>query len=609
MSIYIGDEDERYVCRLADYIGKREGIRTAAFFETEDFTQALFASARNCSCSGDVFLLDERFYEKLLMTGNKTDLIKAFLAEGRICCLTCDRQKDGERFGEITFIYKYKSASGIIEAITQGKKTAAGATAQFDPGIRRVAESAQPVRVNGPAGVNGSVRVDGPAGVNGFIRSGESLRVIPVERKNAAVKTTQASETRNLTEEITKLTRQVRQELEILPEINDETVLKLIDEIMKRTVFPQSLTPGERLELKVEAFNSIRRLDVLQSLMDDESVTEIMVNGMHNIFIEREGRLYDSNRAFSSKERLQDIIQQIAAGANRTVNTASPILDARLPDGARVSVVLEPVAINGPILTIRRFPKTPISDLRLIETGSATREVLDFMRLLVEAKYNIIISGGTGSGKTTFLNILSGYIPTTERIITIEDSAELQLRGIENLVSLETRNANTEGVKPITIRDLIKASLRMRPDRIVVGEVRGEEAIDMLQAMNVGMDGSLSTIHANSAKDALSRLAAMMLMNTDIPLTAIRTQICSGVDIIVQLGRLRDKSRRLLEVIEVVGYKDDEIQTRTLFSFREEGEQNGRVIGGIVMENELLNRDKLQRAGLDYELQGIQAEP
>ena len=581
MSLYLGDEDERYVLRLADYIEKREGLETVVFTKAEEFAGVLYSQIQNRFGGEDIFILGRGFYEKLMNMG-----IGPSPAGERIYCLTAEHNRDGERAGDITFLYKYKSAADIVGEIFHRERMAAGRARQFDPGMSFAGSPAG----RSFAGQN-PVRQGTAPGTAG------PLRVIPVSRKSSMPVTDQKEE-RGLTDEIGRLTKQVRQELEILPEINDETVIKLIDEIIGRTAPDQRLSAEDRQRLKIEVFNSIRRFDVLQSLMDDESVTEIMVNGMHNIFIEKDGRLYDSKRAFSSKERLEDIIQQIAAGANRTVNTASPILDARLPDGARVSVVLEPVAVNGPILTIRRFPKNPISDAQLVETGSATMEVLDFMRLLVEAKYNIIISGGTGSGKTTFLNILSGYIPHTERIITIEDSAELQLRGIENLVSLETRNANTDGVKPISIRDLIKASLRMRPDRIVVGEVRGEEAIDMLQAMNVGMDGSLSTIHANSAKDALSRLTAMMLMNTDIPLTAIRTQICSGVDIIVQLGRLRDKSRRLLEVIEVTGYKDDEIQTRPLFVFREEGEQDGRVTGEIIKENELLNRDKLLRAGL-----------
>ncbi|MCR5789703.1 MAG: CpaF family protein [Lachnospiraceae bacterium] len=390
----------------------------------------------------------------------------------------------------------------------------------------------------------------------------------------------------------------------MLPGVNDEAVLERIDEAIRNLSRMRRLSLPDKLFLRQEVFNAIRRLDVLQSLIDDEEVTEIMVNGLHNIFIEKGGKLYDSGRAFASKERLQDIIQQIVAGANRTVNTASPIVDARLPDGARVSVVLEPVALNGPILTIRRFPKQPVSAEKLLALGSVSREILDFLKMLVAAKYNLIISGGTGSGKTTFLNIMSGYIPKTERIITIEDSAELQLMGIENLVRLETRNANVEGCKPITIRDLIKASLRMRPDRVIVGEVRGEEAVDMVQAMNIGMDGSLSTIHANSAADALSRLEAMMLMSSDMPVSSIRRQISSGIDIIVQLGRLRDKSRHLLEIREVIGLSQESIETKCLYVFEEKAEDtpDGKIRGSYRKMNPLFHREKLEKAGIRHEL-------
>lgn len=390
----------------------------------------------------------------------------------------------------------------------------------------------------------------------------------------------------------------------MLPGVNDEAVLERIDEAIRNLSRMRRLSLPDKLFLRQEVFNAIRRLDVLQSLIDDEEVTEIMVNGLHNIFIEKGGKLYDSGRAFASKERLQDIIQQIVAGANRTVNTASPIVDARLPDGARVSVVLEPVALNGPILTIRRFPKQPVSAEKLLALGSVSREILDFLKMLVAAKYNLIISGGTGSGKTTFLNIMSGYIPKTERIITIEDSAELQLMGIENLVRLETRNANVEGCKPITIRDLIKASLRMRPDRVIVGEVRGEEAVDMVQAMNIGMDGSLSTIHANSAADALSRLEAMMLMSSDMPVSSIRRQISSGIDIIVQLGRLRDKSRHLLEIREVIGLSQESITTKCLYVFEEKTEDtpDGKIRGCYRKMNPLFHREKLEKAGIRHEL-------
>ncbi len=384
--------------------------------------------------------------------------------------------------------------------------------------------------------------------------------------------------------------------------INDDEVLNLIDSIILRESRSVHISLNDKLLLRKEIFNSIRRLDVLEDFIEDETITEVMVNGIHSIFYEKDGEIKDSGKCFSSKERLEDIIQQIVAAANRTVNTASPIVDARLKDGSRVNVVLPPVAINGPILTIRRFPKDPVDEKRLLEFGAVNGEILEFMKKLVRSKYNILISGGTGAGKTTFLNVMSGFIPHTERIITIEDSAELQIRGIGNLVRLEARNANTEGCREISIRDLIKASLRMRPDRIIVGEVRGSEAIDMLQAFNVGQDGSLSTIHANSAKDALSRLETMMLMSSDIPVTAIRKQMASGIDIIVQLARLRDKSRRLSEVIEIAGMKDNDIETRCLYSFREEGEKDGRVIGSFVKENDLMHRGKLIKAGLSHEL-------
>lgn len=359
---------------------------------------------------------------------------------------------------------------------------------------------------------------------------------------------------------------------------------------------------SQKKQIRRELFNAIRRLDVLQDLIEDETVTEIMVNGCSPIFIEKEGRLECTGRSFESKERLQDIIQQIVAGANRTVNMASPIVDARLPDGARVNVVLEPVAIEGPILTIRRFPEIPMSAERLLEMDSISKESLLFLEQLVRAGYNILISGGTGAGKTTFLNILSGFIPKSERIITIEDSAELKIQGIENLVRLEARGGNMEGCKEIAIRDLIRTALRMRPDRIVVGEVRGAEAIDMLQALNVGQDGSLSTIHANSAYDALSRLETMIMLHTEIPLTALRRQIASGIDIIVHLGRLRDKSRRLLEIRELIGLKQNEIDTILLYEFEEQEESNKKVCGSVMKKNQLVHTEKLRRAGIAYEI-------
>ncbi len=333
--------------------------------------------------------------------------------------------------------------------------------------------------------------------------------------------------------------------------------------------------------------------------MDDSSVTEIMINGTEGIFIERGGRVSAYGVKFESREKLEDVIQQIAAGCNRTVNEASPIVDARLENGSRVNVVLSPVALNGPIVTIRRFPEHPIRMEELIAMGALTEEAAEFLSCLVQAKYNIFISGGTGSGKTTFLNALSAYIPKDERIITIEDNAELQIRDIPNLVRLETRNANVEGCKPITIRDLIKSSLRMRPDRIVVGEVRGSEAIDMMQCLNTGHDGSMSTGHANSCKDMLSRMETMILMGMELPLMAIRQQIASGLDIIVHLGRLRDKSRKVLEITEIGNFSGNEINTTVLYAFEEEGEDaDGTVRGSLRKRGELKNSGKLTAAGI-----------
>ena len=396
-----------------------------------------------------------------------------------------------------------------------------------------------------------------------------------------------------------EIKKEVQRELEGRLDIDDEEVLKIIDEKIRLKNRQVTLLLPEKLSMRRDVFNAMRRLDVLQELIDDPTITEIMVNGTHSIFIERDGGLIDTGRSFDSKDRLSDIIQQIVAGANRTVNAASPIVDARLKDGSRVNVVLDPVAINGPILTIRRFPKVPIDGEKLISMGSVSREVLEVLGKLVRARYNILISGGTGAGKTTFLNVLSGYIPKTERIITIEDSAELIIQGIDNLVSLEARNANVEGCNAISIRDLIKTALRMRPDRIIVGEVRGSESIDMLQAMNVGQDGSMSTIHANSAKDALSRLETMMMLHTEIPLGALRRQMASGIDIIIQLGRLRDKSRRLLEIREITGYEDGEIRSQVLYGFEETGEARGRVIGELRRNEPLKHKEKLERAGID----------
>lgn len=380
-------------------------------------------------------------------------------------------------------------------------------------------------------------------------------------------------------------------------EMEDEAVQELVENEVwlmgKETYIPLA----EKKKLCREIYYAIRKYDVLQELLEDETVTEIMVNGPDHIFIEKEGRLQQWQTAFESEDKLLDVIQQIVAKANRVVNESSPIVDARL-FGSRVHVVLPPVALNGPILTIRRFGKTPLLIPELLRLGSVSQEICTFLEKLVIAGYNIFISGGTGSGKTTFLNALSSFIPRTERIITIEDSAELQIQGNDNLVRLETRNANVEGCKPVTIRDLIRASLRMRPDRIIVGEVRGAEAIDMLQALNTGHDGSLSTGHANSAADMIARLETMVLMGMELPLAAIRRQIAGGVDLIVHLGRLRDKSRRVLSVSEVVGYEQGEVLLSVIYEFQETGERNGKVQGIWKKTGSLVHTEKLQQAGI-----------
>ena len=379
----------------------------------------------------------------------------------------------------------------------------------------------------------------------------------------------------------------------------DEEVQELIDACILEADKSCHISYGDKRRLVKEIFYAIRRLDFLQELIEDRAVTEIMVNGPDSIFVEREGALYKLDQKFEPAEKLQDVVQQIVASCNRVVNEASPIVDARLENGSRVNIVLPPVALNGPIITIRRFPDQPIGMEELIRLGSLNAEAAAFLKKLVVAGYNLFISGGTGSGKTTFLNALSQYIPKEERIITIEDSAELQIRSVDNLVRLETRNANTEGCREITIRDLIRTSLRMRPDRIVIGEVRGSEAVDLLQALNTGHDGSLSTGHGNSARDMLYRLETMVLMGMELPLGAIRGQIASGLDVIIHLGRLRDRSRRVLEIMEILGYEENHIQTQTLYQFEDTREdRNGRIEGVLVKKEELSRRQKLQAAGL-----------
>ena len=387
-------------------------------------------------------------------------------------------------------------------------------------------------------------------------------------------------------------------------QMSDEEISELIDREIFACGDGKAMPLKERLRLQRELFDSFRRLDILQELVDDKRVTEIMVNGPGEVFVEMEGKIGKWEKAFESREQLLDLIQQIVSGVNRIVNTSSPIADARLSDGSRVHVVLEPVALNGPILTIRKFPE-PVTMERLLEYGSISVEAAELLKTLVAARYNIFVSGGTGAGKTTFLNALSEFIPPGERVITIEDSAELRLPHIENLVRLETRDANAEGEGAITIGDLIRASLRMRPDRLLVGEVRGKEALDLLQALNTGHDGGFSTGHANSPRDMLSRLETMVLMAAELPLPAIRSQIASAVDVMVHVARLRDRTRKVTEIEEVERFENGEIVLHPLFVFEEteRGKEesgrkvSGKVEGSLKQVGTLLHREKLRLAG------------
>ena len=386
--------------------------------------------------------------------------------------------------------------------------------------------------------------------------------------------------------------------LDLSREQNDEEVCRFIEKEVEEYSRKNLLTLKEREQLEHLLFNSLRKYDAIQELLEDPEVTEIMINGASRIFYEKKGKLFRAQTHFSSEQKLGDVIQQMAGNSNRMVNEASPIVDTRLADGSRVNIVLSPISIDGAAVSIRKFPQTPILMEDLIRIESITEEAAAFLKVLVMAGYNIFISGGTGSGKTTFLNALSQYIPREERIITIEDSAELRLVDKPNLVRLETRNQMFEGVKPITIRDLIRTALRMRPERIVVGECRGEEALDMLQAMNTGHDGSLSTGHANSCEDMLHRLETMVLMGMELPLSAIRGQIASGVDILVHVGRMRDGSRKLLNIMEVGAYTDGRIELYPLWEFQEKGEKGGRVIGEWKSRERLKNTRKLEWAGI-----------
>ena len=369
-----------------------------------------------------------------------------------------------------------------------------------------------------------------------------------------------------------RLRQMLMEQLDLSRELSDKEILDVIDELILNQTEGMRLALKEKVRLRQELFYSVRKLDVLQELVDDETVTEIMVNGPDTIFVERAGKLMKWHKSFTSREKLEDVIQQIVGKCNRVVNESMPIVDARLENGSRVNAVIYPVALDGPILTIRRFPEHPITMEKLTSLGSITPECAGFLQKLVQARYSMVIGGGTGSGKTTFLAALSEYIPRDERIITIEDNAELRIRGIDNLVRLEAKMANMAGAASVTIRDLIRSALRMRPDRIIVGEVRGGEAMDMLQALNTGHEGSLSTAHANSSRDMLSRLETMVLMGVDLPLEAIRRQIASGVDILIHLGRMRDRSRKLLEVQRYVALKKEKSrQGRCTSGRREKG--------------------------------------
>lgn len=387
-----------------------------------------------------------------------------------------------------------------------------------------------------------------------------------------------------LDELLALIRNRVLQEADLTKELSDEDVRILINQVTRDVIRGKSIGIEARERLENTVFHSLRGLDAIQELVDDPTVTEIMVNGPFEIFYERAGHIYSWEKKFASEELLGDTIQRIVGAHNRVVNMSSPIVDSRLKDGSRVNVVLSPISLGGSALTIRKFPEKVMTMENLIQIDSLTEEAATFLQEAVSHGYSILVSGGTGSGKTTFLNALSAFIPTDERIITIEDSAELQLNGIKNLVRLETRGSNQNQVEEITIRQLIRTALRMRPDRIIVGEVRGQEAFDMLQAMNTGHDGSMSTAHANSCKDALSRLEMMVRMGMDLPLDAIRAQIASGIDLIIQLNRMSDKSRKVMEIVEVEGFSNDKIKLNIVF---------GREEGALVRKGQLKNCGKM----------------
>ena len=395
-----------------------------------------------------------------------------------------------------------------------------------------------------------------------------------------------------------ELKEEVLEALNLLEEVTDEQVLEVIDKVLKTSALSRAMSLDERCALRLELFHSIRRLDILEELLEDDSVTEIMINGENGIFLEREGNLEAYTGGKISKERLEELVVRITGMSNRMINEASPLADARLGDGSRVHVAIAPIALDGIVVTIRKFPKQAITLEELLERESFNSEVAEFLEKAVKAKYNIFVSGSTGSGKTTLLNVLSDFIPKNERIITIEDTAELQIRNVANLVRLEARNSVVEGCKEITIRDLLRASLRMRPDRLVIGEVRGAETVDMLQAFNTGHQGSLSTGHGNSTKDMLYRLETMVLMGMEIPAVAVRRQLASGIDLMIHLGRLRDKRRVLLEISEISGYENDEIMLNPIFMFEETGVDDiGKILGTWKKVGELKHKEKLRMAG------------
>lgn len=396
---------------------------------------------------------------------------------------------------------------------------------------------------------------------------------------------------------IEEIQEEILNEIDLSKEVEDDTLAEMIREILELHSSREFIPLKEKASIGKELFNTFRKLDIIQEFLEDEEVTEIMINGTEKIFVEKHGQLYETERHFYSKKKLEDVIQQIVAGANRLVNEASPIVDARLPDGSRVNVVLSPTALNGPIVTIRKFPKEAVTMQQLVCWGALDEETAEFLKLLVKSKYNIFISGGTGSGKTTFLNALSEFIPEDERVITIEDNAELKIQGIRNLVRLEARNANVEGIGEITIQDLFKSALRMRPDRILVGEVRQFEAFSMIEAMSSGHPGSMSTGHANSPQDMLMRLETMILTGLNIPLLAIQRKIASGVDIIVHLSRFRDKSRKVAEIVEVLDCVEEGIRVNKLYEFVEESVSSGKICGKLVKCGALTQREKLLAAG------------